>query len=79
MIAGAHIQKKVAGEPIEITRNRPFHCFVVYQISYPSQFRLFQLEIGDLKLLTVVGEGAFGTVFLGKISTTNKYYGIKML
>ena len=70
---------RLENEDPDITRNRPFHCFVVEQISYPSQYRQFQLDIDDLKLLTVVGQGAFGTVFLGKISTTNKYYGIKML
>ena len=32
-----------------------------------------------MKLLTVVGEGAFGKVFLAKIASTNKYYGVKML
>lgn len=37
------------------------------------------MNLDDLKLLTVVGQGAFGTVFLGKLSTTNKYYAIKML
>jgi serine/threonine protein kinase len=30
-------------------------------------------------MITVIGKGAFGTVFLGKLSTTNKYYAIKML
>ena len=30
-------------------------------------------------MLTVVGKGAFGTVFLGKVITTNKFYAIKML
>lgn len=39
----------------------------------------FELALDDLKMLTVVGQGAFGTVFLGKLSTTNKYYAIKML
>lgn len=69
----------VANEDPCITENRPFHVFVVHQISYPSQYSQFQLSIDDLKLLTVVGQGAFGTVFLGKLSTTNKFYGIKML
>ena len=30
-------------------------------------------------MLTVLGQGAFGTVFLGKITSTNKFYAIKML
>jgi hypothetical protein len=29
-------EKIKKGEPKEITRNRPFHCFVVKQLSYPS-------------------------------------------
>jgi hypothetical protein len=62
-----------------ITRNRPFHVFVAKQLSYPSQYREFKLDIGDLKILKVVGMGAFGTVFLGKIASTNKYYAVKML
>ena len=33
----------------------------------------------DLDLMCVLGFGAFGKVFLGKLSSTNKYYGIKML
>ena len=69
----------VNGEDEIITKNRPFHVFVVHQISYPSQYRQYQMNVDDLKLLTVVGQGAFGTVFLGKMSTTNKYYGVKML
>lgn len=62
-----------------ITRNRPFNVFVVKQMSYKSQYKTFAMNLDDLKLLTVVGQGAFGTVFLGKLSTTNKYYAIKML
>jgi serine/threonine protein kinase len=30
-------------------------------------------------MLTVLGKGAFGTVFLGKLTNTNKFYAIKML
>jgi serine/threonine protein kinase len=37
------------------------------------------MNLDDLKLLTIVGKGAFGTVFLGKMATTNKYYAVKML
>ena len=48
-------------------------------MSYESQYMQFELALDDLKMLTVVGQGAFGTVFLGKLSTTNKYYAIKML
>lgn len=37
------------------------------------------LKAGDLDILRPIGKGAFGDVFLGKISSTNKYYGVKML
>lgn len=37
------------------------------------------MNLDDLKLLTIVGKGAFGTVFLGKMTSTNKYYAVKML
>ena len=35
--------------------------------------------MGDLDLLTVIGKGAFGKVFLGKIAATGKFYAVKML
>jgi serine/threonine protein kinase len=37
------------------------------------------LKLNDLDLLTVLGKGAFGKVFLGKLSSTNKFYAVKML
>jgi serine/threonine protein kinase len=37
------------------------------------------MDLGGLNLLTVVGQGAFGTVFLSKYAATNKYYAVKML
>ena len=37
------------------------------------------MSINNLKLLTVVGKGSFGTVFLGQLKTTGKYYALKML
>ena len=67
------------GEKECITKNRPFHVFVVKQLSYKSQYKTIAMNLDDLKMLTVVGQGAFGTVFLGKMTTTNKYYAIKML
>jgi len=62
-----------------MTDNRPFHVFVVKQLSYEAQYKTFAMNLDDLKLLTIVGKGAFGTVFLGKMATTNKYYAVKML
>lgn len=35
--------------------------------------------MGDLDLLTVIGKGAFGKVFLGKLAATGNFYGVKML
>jgi serine/threonine protein kinase len=37
------------------------------------------LNAGDLDILKPIGKGAFGDVFLGKMSSTNKFYGVKML
>jgi hypothetical protein len=48
-----------------ITNNRPFWKFTVKQVSYEEQYKVISMALGDLKLRTVVGKGAFGTVFLG--------------
>ena len=77
-LASEKVKIPATEKPI-ITKNRPFHVLVVNQLSYASQYKTIAMSIDDLKLLTVVGQGAFGTVFLGKLSTTNKYYAIKML
>jgi len=37
------------------------------------------LKAGDLDILKPIVKGAFGVVFLGKMSSTNKFYGVKML
>tara|TARA_B110000285_G_C15074572_1_gene589965 strand:+ start:400 stop:567 length:168 start_codon:yes stop_codon:yes gene_type:complete len=48
-------------------------------VSYDGQYNDLTLNAGDLDILKPIGKGAFGDVFLGKMSSTNKYYAVKML
>jgi serine/threonine protein kinase len=70
-------KKELVVENISITKNRPFHCFEVDQVSYMDQYKTYSMNLSQLNLLAVLGKGAFGKVFISKIDTD--WYAVKML
>jgi len=60
-----------------VTENRPFTVFEVRQCSYREQYQRVQINFDALNLINVIGQGAFGKVFLSNINSN--YFAVKML
>ena len=60
--------------------HEPYYVFVLEQKTYNSQSNKMKLNFfKDVDLLTILGTGSLGKVFLGKLGCTGKYYAFKML